>query len=131
MGLYFSHLHAPGGSFRDTTGTELPDDESARSHVMLVARELLRNNEARARHWRVEICGPDHKAWLELVLADADETLDLLPPQLKDSVCRAANGLASLAKEISSLQLSIKSLKSTLRRAEGTLSLAAVNGKTV
>lgn len=128
MALYFFNLHALGRHLPDGVGTELPDDESARAHASIIAHDLLRNNEARARSWRLEVCGPDRVPCHELVLADFDGTLDMLSPDVKNTLCRTAYNIAALSKEISSAQLQMERLRAKLRRSNGSLSLATRNG---
>jgi hypothetical protein len=51
MPRYFFHLRDHGEVFEDLEGTELDDDEAARTEALLTARELLRIGQLSVREW--------------------------------------------------------------------------------
>ena len=51
MPRYFFHLRDRGEAFEDLEGTELGDDEAARTEALLTARELLRIGSLSVREW--------------------------------------------------------------------------------
>lgn len=128
MALFYFHVRQCDSLRQDYEGTELVCETSARTHASLIAQDLLRNNEARARSWRLEVCGPDHKPCFQTILVDYDETLHELPLELKNEIRRAARGIAALASEIGSAKLNIARLMNATRRSETPLLLATSDG---
>jgi hypothetical protein len=51
MPRYFFHLRDHGEVFEDLEGTELDDDQAARTEALLTARELLRIGQLSVREW--------------------------------------------------------------------------------
>jgi hypothetical protein len=51
MPQYFFHLRDHGEVLEDLEGTELEDDQAARTEALLTARELLRIGQLSVRDW--------------------------------------------------------------------------------
>src|SRR5262245_19690696 len=83
MPLYFFNLKDGRGVIPDPDGTELGDDASARAHATEVARELLHRREKTCRAWRLQVCDAERRPLFEVLLAEADESLDHLSPELR------------------------------------------------
>ena len=113
---------------QDAEGTELDDEVSARIHASLVAGDLLRNNEARARSWQLEVCGPDHELCFQVVLVEYDESLQALAPEARAAIHLAAHRIAALSSEMHTAKLNIARLKNASRPSGGALSLATSDG---
>ena len=58
----------------DLEGEELPDERAARDHANTVAHELMRNQEARARHWRIHVHDGTYTSCFDLQFADVDDS---------------------------------------------------------
>jgi hypothetical protein len=56
MPLYYFILKAGRHSYPDSEGQEFADEAAARVHARAVARELMRNREAKTSHWRIQVC---------------------------------------------------------------------------
>src|SRR5688572_30492158 len=75
MPLYFFNVRDGSGGFADREGTELPDALSARTYAQGLAREVMRANESRKRHWHVVVCDSDGKELFDLPFAAIDDSL--------------------------------------------------------
>jgi hypothetical protein len=128
MALYFFNLKDGRTVIPDQDGTELVDDDAARAHAVVVARESMRNNESRTRTWRLQVCGPDRQSRFELLFASVDETIDLLPPEIGTTVREVSRKFASLSDAIADVRMTLLQVRATLARSEGAPYLAALNG---
>lgn len=73
MPRYFFNLNDGRRIIPDIEGTELPDDDSARTHGCQVVRELARNRERTTRSWRLAVCDPQGAPCFELPFASIDD----------------------------------------------------------
>lgn len=128
MALYFFNLKDGRTTIPDQDGTELADDDAARAHAVVVARESMRNNESRTRTWRLQVCGPDRQPCFELLFASVDETIDQLPDEIGASVREVSGKFASLHDAIADVRMSLLQVRATLARSERAPYLAALNG---
>src|SRR5262249_3655050 len=126
MPLYFFNLKDGRGIVPDPQGIELPDEGSAQAYAREVARELLRNREAARRSWRLQVCDSAHEALFEILFADADQSLDYLPPELKASLKEVYVKTGSLADTISDVRATVHQLKGTLSNVDRSPRLAAI-----
>lgn len=128
MNTYYFNLKDGRTTIPDPDGTELPDEAAARAHAVTVAREAMRNNEARTRNWRIEVCGQDRGALFEILFASVDESMEHLPGDLRRSVETVSTKFASLSDAIHEVRMSMLELRVTLARSDGLPHLATLNG---
>jgi hypothetical protein len=81
MPRYFFNLYDGRNIIPDQEGTDLPDDDAARTHAFRVMRELARNREERTRAWRLVVCEEDQTTCFELAFAPLDDTRYRYPPR--------------------------------------------------
>src|SRR5262249_24074151 len=115
----------------DPGGTELADFGEARAHPGLVAQELIRNNEAAARHWQVEVRDCDRKLLFELPFTAVDRSLDTLSPNTRPLGERMAHRRRELADVIAAVRQTVLQARSTLARARGRPYLAVEAGRDI
>jgi len=128
MATFYFNLKNGRTTIPDADGTELLDEAEARLHAVVVAREVMRNNEVRTRNWRIEVCGTDRGALFEILFASVDETMNHLPSDLRTSVENVSTKFASLSDSIHDVRMSMLELRTTLARSEGAPHLATLNG---
>jgi hypothetical protein len=80
MPRYFFNLNDGDKVIPDSVGTELSDDQSARTHAFRVMRELARNRETRTRAWRLVVSEGDAPCF-ELSFAPGDDSRYRYPPR--------------------------------------------------
>jgi len=86
MAVYFFNLKQNNVLIRDRNGTICENDESARDHARGVAKELMRHREVGCRAWRLQVCNVLQTPLFEFLFVDEDETLDALPPRMRDNI---------------------------------------------
>ncbi len=128
MPLFYFNVQTNAGSIRDPEGTNLPDATAAREHAVMVARELMRNDELRTRTWRMDVCDSERDSAFGLIFAAVDEALDHLHPELRDTVVDGCTRSASLREAIKDLDRTILQLRGTIARSERLPYLAAIEG---
>jgi len=128
MATYYFNLNDCRTTIPDLDGTELRDEAAARDHAVTVAREAMRNNEARTRNWRIEVCGPDRMPRFEILFASVDESMAHFPVEFRRSVETVSKRFAALADTIHDVRMSMLELRKTLARSEGAPHLVALNG---
>jgi len=128
MRRFYFNLAGALGTVPDLTGTELPDESSARAHATVVARELMRNQEWKTHHWRLLVCDAEHRPCFGLLFASVDESMAQYSPEFRASVERLSEDKASLFGAIRDVTMSINQVKATLARADRVPYLAAVSG---
>lgn len=128
MQTYYFNLKDGSKVIPDPDGTAFADDEAARQHGVLVAREAMRNNEPETRKWRIQVCDASRQPLFEVLFATVDETIDHLPHALRSQVEKLPWQLASLGDAVSDVRMSILQVRTTLARAEGHPHLVALNG---
>ena len=129
MPRYFFNLKTRDGTILDQDGTDLPDDSAARRHAELVARELMVNREASTRDWRLDVRDSNERPCSDLLFATIDDSMSHLAPQLRSSLEHLCASSAAFAETIHALRLTLLEVSATIARDEGTLHLAAVNGR--
>jgi hypothetical protein len=128
MQTYYFNLKDGRTVIPDPDGTQCADDDDARLHGVVVAREAMRNNKPETRKWRIEVCDVDRRPIFEVLFASVDETMDHLPNELRSSVERLSWELAWLSDSICDVRKSILQVRTTLARSEGHPYLVALNG---
>src|SRR5690242_16279350 len=100
MQTYYFNLKDGAKVIPDPEGTECADDEAARQHGVIVAREAMRNNEPETRKWRIQICDAGRKPLFEVLFATVDESMDHLPHEMRKSVEKLSWQMASLCDAV-------------------------------
>src|SRR5207253_2397062 len=83
-------------TFPDKEGEEFADEAGARAHADAVARELMRNREARTSHWSVEVCDDYLRPCYECLFAEVDEKLEGFGAQVRVPVTAVARTTAAM-----------------------------------
>lgn len=128
MARYYFNLKNGRSTIPDPDGTDLADDAAAREHAVVVAREAMRNNEARTRNWRIQVCGGDRKPRFEVLFAAVDDSLDHLPNHIRRSVEDVSRNFASLTDTIQDIRMTMLQVRTTLARSEAGPHLMVLNG---
>jgi hypothetical protein len=131
MPMYFFGLATPTEALIDASGTDLPDEASAREHARRVAHELMRHRESSTRSWRVVVSDSARRPCFELLFARVDSTIDHLTPELRESVETLCSRSASLSDAIRAVRRTLLEAKAAMARAEGRPYLAAHNGTAI
>ncbi|HEY7298372.1 MAG TPA: hypothetical protein VH684_10590 [Xanthobacteraceae bacterium] len=129
MPRYFFNLKTRDGTVFDRDGTDLANHSAAKRHAELVARELMANREASTRAWRLDVRDSSDRTCSELLFATIDDSMSHLTPELRSSLDHLCASSAAFAETIHALRLTLLEVRATIARAEGTLHLAAVNGR--
>jgi hypothetical protein len=86
MTLYFFDLRDGGRGYRDPEGVDLPDDDAAKDHAQIVAAELIKDRNIKARHWRIDVRDGRRKKICRVALISHDPRLSHLSPPLKKAM---------------------------------------------
>jgi len=122
MPLFYFILKAGRHTFPDTEGEEFHDEAGARAHAHAVARELMRNREARTSHWRVEVCDDYLRPRYECLFADVDEKLEAFGEEARLSLTAVARTTAFMSDAVRNIDASVAALRQTIDRIDFILS---------
>jgi hypothetical protein len=122
MPLFYFILKAGRQIIPDTEGEEFENEAGARSHARAVARELMRNREARTGHWRVQVCDDYLEPRYEYLFADLDEKLEAFGPDMRFSVTAVARTTAAMNDAVVKIDASMAALRQTIDRIDFILS---------
>jgi hypothetical protein len=103
MPLYHLVLRTTDRIIPDPDGTEWPNEAAARDEAVGVARDLMRNQEVKARSWRLHVCDENLWSSSELLFAEIDDTILHLPPQLRDQIIFASRSVAAMSDALLAL----------------------------
>lgn len=117
MPRFFFDLNHRGILLRDEDGTEFPNEPAAHEHAEGVARELLRNNERRARSWRLQVRDSGDAHCFDVFFSSLDDSLTHLTPELRNSIEAICRGTAHLNDAISNVQTTLEDVRETLESA--------------
>ena len=98
MPRYHFNLHDGHGVRPDLDGIVLPHIEAAHEHGLVVAGELMRNREPRARFWKLGVCDADGEVLFEIDFAQVDHTLDHLAAGVRESLIHFSEIIRTVAK---------------------------------
>ena len=115
MALYYFILKVGRKTFPDSVGEEFNDIADARAHAHAVARELMRNREARTGHWRVQVCDDYLEPRYECLFADIDQRLEAYGEDLRGSIVRVARTTAAMNDAIGNIGCAMSDLRQTMR----------------
>jgi Domain of unknown function (DUF6894) len=131
MVTYYFDIQTGAGLIRDPIGTELPDDATAHAHACAVARELMRHQESKSRHWRLRVRRECGEFCFDLLFATMDQTMEVLEASVRRSVERVSGNVANLSEAIGDLRLTLGQMKATMAKTDARIHLAAVDGNRV
>src|SRR5689334_6096033 len=100
MTRYFFNLRDGYAGYVDRTGVELADDEAAREHACVVATELIKNREIKARHWRIAVQDEGGRQLFEISFMTFDRTLQKLSPPAKEAMDKLSERRCALGEAI-------------------------------
>lgn len=98
----------------DRDGQEFLDDAAAYEHAVEVAREIMRNREAKCRSYRLQVCNENLETCFEIPFASVDESLKCLPNDLRRSIIDAAGSTALLNESIGEARRTLRDVSETL-----------------
>ncbi len=129
MPIFHFVLKSGWDRYRDLHGEEFANADAARTHARLIARDLLRNSESKARGWRIEVRNEENQTVDEVIFSSLDDRLNELPLPMRTEVERLYESNAFLNDAIADLRDSMRQVKATLARADRLPYLAAVDGE--
>lgn len=121
MPLFYFVLKAGRKSYPDTEGKEFDDEAGALAHGIAVARELMRNREAKTRHWRIQICDDYLMPLHECLFADVDEMLEVFSEDLQHSIAAVARTPANMSDAFKEIEATMADIRGTLSRVDSLL----------
>lgn len=122
MPLFYFILKAGRRTIPDTEGEEFESEAGACAHARAVARELMRNREAKTSHWRVQICDDYLQLRSEILFAEVDEKLEALGADVRVSVTAVARTTAAMSDAVEKIDASMAELRQTISRIDSILS---------
>jgi hypothetical protein len=131
MPLYFFNVRNGSGGFADRDGTELPDILSAKSYAQDLARELMRGNEPRKRHWHVVVCDLDGIELFDLPFVSIDDSLRHLNPDSRRLIEVMCEKRMALAETLVETRMNILRVRATVARSRSRPHVAAEHGRAV
>jgi hypothetical protein len=131
MPLYFFNVRKGSGDFADREGTELPDDLGARSYARGLARDVMRGNESRKRHWHVVVCDAGGNELFDLPFVSIDESLGHLNPDSRRLIEVMCEKRMALAEALFETRMNILRVRATVARSRSRPYVAAEHGHAV
>ncbi len=132
MPQYYFNLIHDGEVITDDEGTCLRDDTAAKEHAAQVARELILHNEARKRHWVVEVCNESgQKKIATIPLYTVDRALMQLPPEIRKIIERTSELWRQHLQVLASVQTAIRQSRATRARTRRKPYLITKDGELV
>jgi hypothetical protein len=120
--LFYFVLKAGPKTIPDTEGQEFENEAGARAHARAVARDLMRNREAKTSHWRIQGCDDYLRLRFEYLFADVDESLDAFGTEVRSSVTAAARTSSAIGDAVGKIDASMAQLRQTIDRIDFILS---------
>jgi hypothetical protein len=120
--LKTSHEHVP-----DRDGSEWPNEAAAHEEAVLVANDLMRNQNVKTRSWRIEVCDEDLRHCSELLFVEVDPTIAHLPPELRDRYIITSRRMAALSDAILAVRGTLADVIQTMGRADTVMAAVAGN----
>ena len=122
MSLFYFILKTGQEKIPDREGLEFPDQDTARAHAEIVARELMRNRELKTRTWRIEVRDEDLQPCFELLFAAEDNTtIAHLGYEQRHTVEMVSARTARLFDAFDQVKTSISDVRETLARADNLM----------
>ena len=131
MPRYHFNLHDGHGVRPDLDGIVLPHIEAAHEHGLVVAGELMRNREPRARFWKLDVCDTDGEVLLEIDFAQVDYTLNHLGAEVRGSLIHFGETIRTVAKTIAECRMTVLQSRALMARADGKPYVVSDNGRRI
>jgi hypothetical protein len=122
MPLFYFILKTGRHSYPDNEGQEFADEVAAQGHAHAVARELMRNREARTAHWRIQVCDDYLQPRYECLFADIDTTLQRFDSDFRTSLTRVARTTAAMGDALRGIDAGMTDLKQMIERMDFIIS---------
>jgi hypothetical protein len=132
MSLYYFNLKDYTGIIIDQDGTELADEEQAREHATVVAKELMRHREVKTRTWRLQVCDAARQPCFELLFAElAEMHLPWGAGELRNTFVDVSRKFTSVYDAILELRITLHQIDATMARANKMPYLTTLNGRRI
>jgi hypothetical protein len=131
MRRYHFHLKDGYGGYADRGGVCLPSDDAAREHAHRVAAELMKNQERKARHWRIHVQDTQGNTLFEVPFIGLDGTLSHLSPALKTAMEELSQRCYALREAIAQTRAVQIQARAVVAKSRGRPYLAADDGEEV
>lgn len=129
MPTFYFNLRSDKDMISDVEGAILPDETAARQHAGAIAEELMRNRTSKTRYWRLDVQDEHRQTCFNLLLADVDETLTHLNPELRKRLDVMSAKTAALADSIAEARLAVQRARAAVMRSRQGLHLASTGGR--
>jgi len=107
---------------RDLEGARLDGNAAAQDHALAVIREVMRNNEAHTRYWRLRVRDADQTVTEEIAFASVEENAS---KELK----RVAGAISNFAVTVQESEHLIRQLRATMAQMDRKPYLATLGGR--
>jgi hypothetical protein len=131
MPLYFFHVRNGGSGLADHDGTALPDAQSAMNYARDLARELMRGNESRKRHWHVVVCDADGHELIDLPFITIDDSIRHLNPESRRLIEAMCEKRMALAEAMFATRMNVLRVRATVARSKARPYIAAEFGHAI
>src|SRR5262245_28307168 len=131
MARYFFNLKDGAGGYADQDGVDLPDDDAARDYASVVAAELMKNREIKARHWRIEVQDAEGQRLFEIAFISEDRTLRHLEASTKRAMEELSKRRCALSEGIHASRTVQRQAKAVVAKSRGKPYLAADSGEAI
>jgi hypothetical protein len=131
MPLYFFNVRNGSGDFADRDGTELPDIRRAISYARDLARELMRRDEARKRHWHVVVCDADRNELFDVPFISIDESIRHFKPETRHLIEVMCEKRMALAQAMFETRMNVLRVRATVARSRAKPYVAAERGHAI
>ena len=122
MPLYYFVLRAGRHTYPDSQGQEFVDDGAAQGHAHAVARDLMRNREAKTGHWRIQVCDDYLQPRYECLFADVDNTLERFDSDFRVSVKAVARTTAAIGDSLRQIDTAMTDLRKMIGQIDSIIS---------
>jgi hypothetical protein len=128
MPRYIFDLNTGREVFRDPEGMELADGIAAEAHGVAVVGEIIRNNKAKTRAWRLQIHTGERDPCFEILFASVDDSIRHLPLKVQALVRQASSTTASLIETFQALEVTLLRSQAAIARSRKRPYIAASDG---
>ena len=131
MPLYFFHVRNGGSGLADHDGTELPDAQSAMNYARHLAREMMRGNESRKRHWHVMVCDAAGHELFDLPFITIDDSIRHLNQESRHLIEAMCEKRMALAEALFETRMNVLRVRATVARSRARPYIAAEFGHAI
>jgi hypothetical protein len=131
MPRYYFNVRNGLGDLVDRDGTELPDVLTARNYARDLARELMRRDEARKRHWHVVVCDADRNELFDVPFISIDESIRHFKLETRRLIEITCEKRMALAKALFEARMNVLRVRATVARSRAKPYIAAEGGHAI